>query len=244
MVKEENKTETGYEEGSAIRIHDLQLRMNQIHLIMQNIATGVPEEININDCLLFLVDVPEVNKDKLRSRKNRAMAAIGIASLYAASGGLTSEQNTALREDSLCKLENTNSLSDLEGTFYETLKTYASQVRENGSFSRLHDREKRIVDYIIEHVNEKLSLNETAKIFGEDPDRLSKNLKSAIGYSFPQLVAHSKITKAKGLLQSTDRSVTEIAYQLSFSSPGQFATVFRRETGFTPREYRIMKRKT
>ena len=46
--------------------------------------------------------------------------------------------------------------------------------------------------------------------------------------------------KAKRDLSSTDRSVTEIAFDYGFSSSSYFSSVFRQETGLTPRAYRSL----
>lgn len=52
----------------------------------------------------------------------------------------------------------------------------------------------------------------------------------------------TKIDEAKGLLKQSDRSITQIAHDLGFASSQYFATVFRKRTGKTPRDYRISAR--
>ncbi|MGE4564376.1 MAG: helix-turn-helix domain-containing protein [Victivallaceae bacterium] len=47
-----------------------------------------------------------------------------------------------------------------------------------------------------------------------------------------------RMDQARKLLETTAKSVTEIAFQLNFSSSQYFANVFRRFTGLTPSEYR------
>lgn len=46
------------------------------------------------------------------------------------------------------------------------------------------------------------------------------------------------IEKAKGFLVSTQRSVSEIAYDLGFNYPHYFTRLFKNKTGFSPIEYR------
>jgi AraC family L-rhamnose operon regulatory protein RhaS len=47
-----------------------------------------------------------------------------------------------------------------------------------------------------------------------------------------------KVAQARHLLRTTDRSVTDIAFALDFSSSQYFATVFKKLTGLTPQTYR------
>jgi AraC-like DNA-binding protein len=47
-----------------------------------------------------------------------------------------------------------------------------------------------------------------------------------------------RIQRAKQLLQNTSLSISTIAFDLGFSTSQYFATVFRKITGISPREYR------
>ena len=50
-----------------------------------------------------------------------------------------------------------------------------------------------------------------------------------------------KLEKAKELLHTTNRSIADIALQLSFENLGQFSTFFRKRVGVPPLEYRKKK---
>ena len=47
-----------------------------------------------------------------------------------------------------------------------------------------------------------------------------------------------RVNRARGLLESSDETVTEVALAVGFASSGYFSTVFRREVGVTPAAYR------
>ncbi|MBA4054162.1 MAG: hypothetical protein C0490_05570 [Marivirga sp.] len=47
------------------------------------------------------------------------------------------------------------------------------------------------------------------------------------------------IDEAKSLLWSTDRSVSEIAYDLGFEHPSHFTKLFKTRTGKSPKAFRI-----
>ena len=45
---------------------------------------------------------------------------------------------------------------------------------------------------------------------------------------------------AKELLWKTDRSISEIAYELGYQYPQYFSRAFKTATGMTPNQYRAM----
>ncbi|MCV7361307.1 helix-turn-helix transcriptional regulator [Mycolicibacterium neworleansense] len=53
-----------------------------------------------------------------------------------------------------------------------------------------------------------------------------------------QYLLDRRIERAKTLLRTTQRTVTEISAMVGFSTPNHFATAFRRRVGVSPRTYR------
>ena len=47
-----------------------------------------------------------------------------------------------------------------------------------------------------------------------------------------------RITKARELLKTQDRSITQIAMDTGFNDAAYFSLIFRKQTGITPSEYR------
>ena len=68
--------------------------------------------------------------------------------------------------------------------------------------------------------------------------------KAETGYTLHEYLIHRRVEEAHRRLSSTDEDITNIAHNLGFSSSQYFATVFRRETGMTPGEYRDSHRKS
>ena len=51
---------------------------------------------------------------------------------------------------------------------------------------------------------------------------------------------HAKlIEKAKYIISTTDKNVSEIAYELGFQYPQHFTRFFKQNMGCTPNEYRV-----
>lgn len=67
---------------------------------------------------------------------------------------------------------------------------------------------------------------------------LSDMLRSLTGQNTQQHIHDKLIEKAKGILTTTDLTVSEIAYQLGFDYPQSFSKLFKSKTNLTPMEYR------
>ena len=222
-----------YEQGIAEQGLALNQHMNQMHLFLQNISMGTPEGITVEKCNSLTCELAD-----LRQVKNRMIAVLGMAFLYAASGSMDYTYNGALRDAYIRRVEETDNIDSARRCFLEVMREYARGVRDSELYRGLSREMKEIVDYVVGHVNEPLTAADVAREFGMNSDQMSRRVREECGYSFTKMVTRAKIIKAKALLKTTDRSVTEIAYQLSYSSPGQFAVVFRRETGMSPSAFR------
>ena len=70
------------------------------------------------------------------------------------------------------------------------------------------------------------------------PSRLHARFLAEVGQSPAEWVRAQRIQRAKRLLLTSDRPVTDLAFDLGFPSSQYFATVFRGLVGMTPRDYR------
>ncbi|MDW2798361.1 response regulator [Clostridium boliviensis] len=104
-------------------------------------------------------------------------------------------------------------------------KTYKAHVITN------------VQKYIQNHVTEKLSLNEVAGVFGLSPNYLSILFKKNCQLGFSEYIARAKIDKAKKLLLERDIKIYEVADHLGFESAFYFSKVFKKVTGYSPRDF-------
>ncbi|MGL4736566.1 MAG: helix-turn-helix domain-containing protein [Cellulosilyticaceae bacterium] len=107
---------------------------------------------------------------------------------------------------------------------------------------QIENREKcsmmEVVDYIQEKIEEPLSIRMLAVYMGLSEGRLKANFRKEIGMPPGEYILRQKVKRAKVLLEEPSLSITDIAYQLGFSNSQYFATVFKRFSAVTPKEYR------
>lgn len=81
-------------------------------------------------------------------------------------------------------------------------------------------------------------VNEYADLLNKSSKTLSNAFKT-LGEKSPLQIIHERIIlEAKKLLVYTDKSAKEIAFELGFSDPVQFARLFKNETGSAPVEFK------
>lgn len=69
--------------------------------------------------------------------------------------------------------------------------------------------------------------------------QLYRKVKSLTGLTPVELIRKMRLAKGRQLLESTDKNVSEIAYEVGFSSPGYFTKCFHDEYGMPPGELKV-----
>ncbi|MGL5436289.1 MAG: AraC family transcriptional regulator [Lachnospiraceae bacterium] len=94
-----------------------------------------------------------------------------------------------------------------------------------------------IQKYMIEHIDERLVLNEIADLFGLSPNYLSTLFKKTCNIGFSEYISQKKIAKAKTMLLNPELKVYQVAEILSFENAFYFSKVFKKIEGISPRNY-------
>lgn len=93
-------------------------------------------------------------------------------------------------------------------------------------------------EYIKEHFNKDISLEEVAKYVDISPYYFSKLFKEEEGQNFIEYLTSLRIAKAKKLLQESEASIKEVCCEVGYSDPNYFSRIFKKVVGYTPTEYR------
>jgi signal transduction histidine kinase/DNA-binding LacI/PurR family transcriptional regulator/AraC-like DNA-binding protein len=97
---------------------------------------------------------------------------------------------------------------------------------------------KRALAYLHQNYARALSRWEIAEAVGVSEDYLSRVFSRELGLSPWDYLNRYRIQRAKELLRRTDASIRSIAYQIGFRDQAYFSRVFRKQTGFSPNEFR------
>src|SRR5262244_4571875 len=95
-------------------------------------------------------------------------------------------------------------------------------------------QQKRVMDFIEEHLSEDVSLNALADLVRLSPYHFLRSFKQSFGEPPHRYWTRRRIEHAKSLLANPRASITEIAFDVGFSTTSAFSATFRRITGQTP----------
>lgn len=106
--------------------------------------------------------------------------------------------------------------------------------------SRLHryGRLQQVVEHILCHLDEPLSVRQMADLMCLNPDHFSRMFRQIVGLSPGRFVLTRRMERAQTLLASSTLSVAQVAAAVGVSSPSLFSRQFTRIVGCTPLAYR------
>lgn len=99
-------------------------------------------------------------------------------------------------------------------------------------------QQKRVANFIEEHLAEDVSLSELADLVRLSPYHFLRSFKRSFGEPPYRFYTGRRIERAKALLASPRASITEVALDVGFSGTSAFSATFHRVTGQTPTDYR------
>ena len=97
---------------------------------------------------------------------------------------------------------------------------------------------RRIHDYIVKHLDQKITNDALAQIAGLSTGHFCTAFKRTEGTSPHHYVLQCRVRRAQQLLTSTQMSLAEIADTVGFSNQSHCIHYFREIVGVTPSDYR------
>ncbi|ADW71196.1 helix-turn-helix domain-containing protein [Granulicella tundricola] len=132
----------------------------------------------------------------------------------------------------------TDSIATLTAT--HLVRSYSNTTRSVPAFrgGMGPSRERRVLSYIAEHLNESITLEELARVAEISPNYLIALFRQSMGMTPHKYVVQTRVEHARTLLKQRDLPLLEIAHRCGFQDQSQFTTVFRRYSGLTPGQFR------
>ena len=95
---------------------------------------------------------------------------------------------------------------------------------------------RQLVELQISDIN--LDMGQLSQALGMSRSQVYRKVKALTGQSPSVFVRAIRLERAKELLQSTDMNVTEVAYEVGFSTPAYFSDAFLEAFGVRPSDLR------
>ena len=116
------------------------------------------------------------------------------------------------------------------------LSRLATNVKQIGD--RHVSRTQKVIQYLLEHLDQKLTVADLAKYTGLAETSFCRWFKKSTGNSFITFLQKARIEKACYYLLQTDWDIAEIAYRTGFEHISSFNRTFKSLKQMTPSAYR------
>lgn len=99
----------------------------------------------------------------------------------------------------------------------------------------------KAVQYIYDHLEDKISLNDITRELGISASYLSRIFRQTIGMSVNQFIIDIKTKQASHYLLDSTLSIEQIAHHLGYTDQYYFSRLFKQKFGISPQKYRKQK---
>lgn len=198
----------------------------------------------LNHFLLETVKTTELREGTLadtplRQAKNLLIGGVTmVGKVGGVGGGMEVEEAYRLIDLYIQECEKASSVDAVKLLQYNMLLDFTERVAQSKLPKNTSKDVAACVQFIQNHTNAAIGIDDLATHIGKSRAHITKKFKQETGSSIGQFIVKSKLTDAKRLLRYSEKSLAEISNYLCFSSQGYFQTVFKKETGMTPGEYR------
>lgn len=96
----------------------------------------------------------------------------------------------------------------------------------------------KFMKLVSDTLSENLTVNTYAEKLHLTTERLVELCRESYGQSPKSIILDKKMTEAKRLLYFTDKTISQVAYQLGFDDSSYFSRLFKRKTGLSPTDFK------
>lgn len=181
----------------------------------------------------------KLSNDPLRNFKYLFVVNVGLASRFVIEAGVPLETSYAISDLYIQKMDLLDSEEEIRKLLRECYTTYVKTVQEYKKSNHYSKPIMICLNYISSHFNEKITLEDLAKEVNLHPNYLSALFKRETGETLRDYLIRNRIDVAKSLLSRTNYTYIQISNSLAFYSQSHFTKVFKENTGYTPKQYRM-----
>lgn len=205
------------------------------------IQSGNVEEVRKNFAKIrpnFMNGKGKLSDDPVRNVMYHLVTSVALTSRICVEGGLSHDTAYTLSDIYIQRADKCTSCEQIIDIFEEMQVDFAKRMRELKKTNATSIHIRKVIDYIYEHLHEKLTINDLAAFSGLNVSYLSRLFFKETGVSVKDFVTNAKINTAQNMLRHSDFSYLDISLALGFSTQSAFISVFKKNAGLTPKQYR------
>ena len=176
-------------------------------------------------------------KDSLRNTKNLLLVTNTLFRRAAYMGGVPPIYVDELSAKLAIKIEDTMSLDALNNFHIQMINSYCLLTKEH-SLSQYSSIVRQALMFINLNISSNITVKQVANEIGLSPDYLTRLFKKELGINIITYINRKRIYTSLNLLKTTDLSIEDIGDLIGLSNTSYFYTLFKKEIGVSPKQYR------
>lgn len=180
----------------------------------------------------------KLSENPLRNIKYHLIITIALITRFCIEGGMPPETAYTLSDVYIQQLDLLDTENAVTKLHNKIVFDYAARMQQLRKETILSLPIIKSIDYIHDHLQEKISLKDVSEHLDMNKSYLSKLFKKQVGVTMGRYITKLKIEAAANMLIYEEHRPVDISNYFSFSSHSYFINTFKKETGMTPAEYR------
>ena len=176
-------------------------------------------------------------KDSLRNTKNLLLVTNTLFRRAAYMGGVPPIYVDELSAKLAIKIEDTMSLDALNNFHIQMINSYCLLTKEH-SLSQYSSIVRQALMFINLNISSNITVKQVANEIGLSPDYLTRLFKKELGINIITYINRKRIYTSLNLLKTTDLSIEDIGDLIGLNNTSYFYTLFKKEIGVSPKQYR------
>ena len=176
-------------------------------------------------------------KDSLRNTKNLLLVTNTLFRRAAYMGGVPPIYVDELSAKLAIKIEETMSLDALDNFHIQMINSYCLLTKEH-SLSQYSSIVRQALMFINLNISSNITVKQVANEIGLSPDYLTRLFKKELGINIITYINRKRIYTSLNLLKTTDLSIEDIGDLIGLNNTSYFYTLFKKEIGLSPKQYR------
>lgn len=163
-----------------------------------------------------------------------------LVTRYAIEGGLEEETAFTLSDVYIKQMENCRTLYELNILNEKMAVDFTQRVAEAKNYKQPAYTKpiSKCIDFIFKNIHNKITLKDLSTEANLTPKYLSYLFSKETGQTLSSFIEAKRINEAKDLLIYSQYTYSQISQSLSFYSQSYFISIFKKNVGITPKEYR------
>lgn len=196
----------------------------------------IKEETVTSHIPVLMLTACSMDEQRVQGYEN---GADGYLSKPFSSAVLKSRSASLIRNRRIIKELWQSPISKVTGTNTETKTTVSTPALKQGVKDVENEFYERFLKIFYEEIgNPDMTVDSLASRMGLERTQLYRKIKAITNYSPVELIRNLRLKKARALVTGSDKSISEIGYEVGFSTPAYFTKCYREAFGETPSETR------